>query len=524
MFAKAMNQNITTSNGAVSLSTPDSSGVSDGRLSLFFKAVRGLDDNKLNDYVKKASKENIVDTFLLAFNIRDCRGGKGERDIGRTCLKLLFLNYPEQFTDIIHLIPEYGRWDDLLEFFPNVLNIDQKNNTGEFNIDVENIVNYTLCVYNQTKIVELFGKRLKEDKELMLEGKPCSIACKWAPTENDSMDKIYKVYKTLADIMGISCKELRKNYLTPLRTYINVVEHYMCAKEWNKIDYSKVPSCAMLKLKKAFEKNDEIRFKEWSEKLHSGQSKVCGKQLFPHELVKEMRKNNKADEVCEAQWKTIKDLTLKTGTLSKSIVISDTSASMNSPDYIPLDVSVAMGLIISECTVGNFHNNVITFNHIPQFVEIKDGTLYERYEQLKNIPWGGTTDLQKTFEMILDKAKNAKLSEEDMPEKIWLISDMQFNSIGGEGNIPKITNFQYIDELYKKSGYKRPNLIFWNVNGSSNDFPVSVDDNGTCLISGFSTAIMKSILENKEELNSYNILRKTLDSERLKAVKDALLK
>ncbi len=517
-----MSQNITTVNGAVSLPSPDLSGVSDGRLSLFFKSVRGLNENKMIEYIEKASKENIVDTFLLAFNIRDCRGGKGEREIGRMCLKWLFLNYPEEFMDIINLIPEYGRWDDLLEFFPKVLYITPYNITDNITDNFENNVNdtvkYTLCIYNQNRIVKLFGETLKKDKELMMEGKPCSIACKWAPTENDSMDKIYKVYKTLADSMGITCKELRKIYLTPLRTYINVVEHYMCAKEWNKIDYSKVPSCAMLKLKKAFEKNDEIRFKEWSEKLHSGETKVCGKQLFPYELVKEMRTKNESDEVCEAQWKTIKELTLKNGTLSKSIVICDTSGSMESPNYVPIDVSISMGLIISECTIGDFHNNVITFNNIPQFVNIKDGTLYERYRQLKSIPWGGSTDLQKTFEMILEKGKEAKISQEDMPETMWIISDMQFNIID-----QKITNFQYIDELYKNSGYTRPNIIFWNVNGSFEDFPVSVDDNGTCLISGFSTAIMKSIIEiGKEDLNSYTILRKTLDSERLQKVKDAL--
>jgi len=245
---------------------------------------------------------------------------------------------------------------------------------------------------------------------------------------------------------------------------------------------------------------------------------VCGKQLFPYELVKEMRTKNESDEVCEAQWKTIKELTLKNGTLSKSIVICDTSGSMESPNYVPIDVSISMGLIISECTIGDFHNIVITFNDIPQFVNIKDGTLYERYRQVKNIPWGGSTDLQKTFEMILEKCKESKLLEEDMPEIIWIISDMQFNSID-----KKMTNFEYIDELYKKSGYTRPKIVFWNVNGSSEDFPVSVDDNGTCLISGFSTAIMKSIIENGgEELNSYSILRKTLDSERLNKVKDDL--
>ena len=118
MFAKAMSMFITTSNGALSISTPDSSLKTDGRLSLFFKAVRCIKDDKLFKYLEKASEEDIIDTFIICFNVRDPRGGKGERDIGRKMFTWLFLNKPEKFEKVFHLIPEYGRWDDLLYLFP----------------------------------------------------------------------------------------------------------------------------------------------------------------------------------------------------------------------------------------------------------------------------------------------------------------------------------------------------------------------------------------------------------------------
>ena len=104
-----------------------------------------------------------------------------------------------------------------------------------------------------------------------------------------------------------------------------------------------------------------------------------------------------------------------------------------------------------------------------------------------------------------------------MPKKMFIISDMQFDHA-----CDNKTNFELIEEKYQKSGYVRPQIIFWNVNGSSSDFSVSVSDNGTALISGFSTSIMKSVLEGKD-FSPYSIMRITLDDTRLQQVKSRLL-
>ena len=523
-FATAMNitQNGVTWNNALSLSSPDKNGKTVGRMSLFYKSVRGLDLPRLYKYMSEAATENIVDTFLIAFNIRDCRGGKGERDLGRKALIWLFINYPSQFMKIAHLITEYGRADDILQFFPSVLDLKSIDYVRDNYVSVIPDDTHLLNLQNlQTDIVQIFANKLFEDRNLMLQGKPCTITAKWSPTEGDSLDRKSGVYKTLASHMKISPRDLRKLYITPLRSYINIVERFMCSKEWYEIDYNKVPSCAMKRLKKAFKKHDEDRFNEWQASLSKDDknvAKVNAKQIFPHELIREIRTSYHADRVCEAQWKILEDECLNLGTLNDSIVVVDTSSSMHSPNYLPIDVAVALGLLISNCTKGVFRNHVITFNTTPEFVRITDDSLFNRWHQLSNIPWGGSTNLEGTFRMILHRAKIGRLLPEDMPKRLWIISDMQFNEISGGS---PLTNFQAIDKMYAEYDYIRPQIIFWNVNGSSHDFPVTSGENGTALISGFSPSIMKSIL-NGSDISPFTVLRETLDGTRLNAVKVAL--
>ena len=522
-FAAAMVKNAKTWNNAVSLSTPDPSGKMSGRVSLFFKSVRGLTIPQLYQYMKDSSNEDVIDTFLLSFNIRDCRGGKGERDLGRRSLIWLFLNYPKQFYNIMCLIPEYGRWDDLLQFFPNVLDLsDIKYLRQNYCADISD-QNLNSLKYLQSNIVKIFSSQLKNDLKAMNEGKPCSLAAKWAPTEKDSLDSEHGVYKTLATSMGISPRVLRKKYLTPLRGYIKIVEKYMCDRKWNEIDYNKVPSCAMKKLKKAFEKHDVERFQEWKTALSKNDpsvAKVCGKQLYPHELVREIRNSGRSDAVCEAQWKVLEEETLKLGSLEDSVVVVDTSASMHCNDYLPFDVACSLGILISGATRGCFKNHVITFNNNPEFVLIKEGTLINRWIQVSGINWGGSTNIQKTFEMILERSKQFELKQEDMPKRLFIISDMQFNCVEGYNDSNK-TNYEKIEEMYKQSGYTRPQIVFWNVNGLSNDFPVTVGDHGTAMISGFSPSLLSSIIKG-QDFSPYGIVRETLDGERLSKVKELL--
>jgi hypothetical protein len=520
MTSKFVNA-MTTANGALSLGSVDPEGNYQGLMSLFFKAVRGLPINRLYDYLIKASKENIIDTFLLVFNIRDCRGGKGERELGRKSLIWLFINHTQLFLKIVLLIPEYGRWDDLLSLFPTVLDLTDINYVRS-NFSSSSITEEKLVVIrsHQIDIMKIFTNKLTEDYNIMMEGKPCSLAAKWAPSEGGSLDTKTGVFKNMVSAMNITPKKLRK-MLSALRSYIRIVEKYMCDHKWDEIDYNKVPSCAMNRLKKSFEKHDSERFNEWKKALSKNEpsiAKVNAKQLFPHELIKQMRNTHKSDEVLEAQWKVIVDECKKLGVFDKTLVVADTSSSMHSPNYLPVDVAVSMGLLISECVSGDFKDFVATFNTDPHFIKIKEGSLFERWNQVYNLPWGGSTDLEKTMQKIYDMSITFKLSASDMPKILLIVSDMQFNACTGSS----ITNYQNINKIFGSSGLKPPKIVFWNVNGSSEDFPVTYDEKGTCLISGFSPSIMKTVL-NGSDMSPYIVMRNTLDDDRLLRVREALL-
>lgn len=509
-FAQAMNASSFTNNGALSYGSPDPSNLASGRLSLFFKGCRGLTTPTLFNFLEQSAKENLIDTFLLAFHLRDVRQGKGERFLGRQALLWLFTHYPIEFEKVMKLIPEYGRWDDLLHFFPSVANFT----------DYKTIVNEDSLKEIQNKVVMFMAEQLKEDQKNMEAGKPCSLCAKWTPTEGCGLDRKYDIFKTLATALHTSPKILRTKYNTPLRAYLEITEKYMCCNQWGKIDFNKVPSCTMKRLQKAFEKHDKNRFEQWKKDLVSGDgsAKVNAKTLHPHELVSIARKTRTVDEVTEAQWKVLVSEVKKLGSLKDAVVVVDTSSSMHTPNFLPLDVAVSLGLIISEVVEGPFHGQAITFNSVPQFCVIPDGNLQTRYERMSKMPWGGSTNIEGTFKLILNRATECKLAQEDMPKRLIIISDMQFNAIEGIYR----TNMEQIDKLYDQYNYKRPQIVFWNVNGSSNDFPVTVNHDNTVMLSGFSPSILKSLLQGTD-FNPLSILRTTLDDKRYDAVREALV-
>lgn len=481
---------------------------SNGRVSLFFKSRRGLNVPQHYQYMIQADRENPIETFLLSFHIRDCRGGKGERDIGRRCFIWLFINRPRIFIKIINLIPMYGRWDDLLQFFPGVLDISNINYVrSNFYSNVPNQKRLIVLQTIQQHIVKIFAQQLREDHNNMIMGKPCSLAAKWAPTEGDSLDKISDVFKTLATEMKISPRSLRKEYLTPLRAYIKVVERFMCDQKWSEIDYSKVPSKAMKRLKKSFENHDKMRFQIWKNNFKVDNTN----HFYPHELIREIRIKNRATILCSQKWTIFEEEILKLGVFDDCIAVVDTSPSMYSNDYLPFDISICLGLLISKANNGPFKNHIINFKEFPSFILLdSDECIYNRWYKISKINWGGTINIQSVFELILQRGRLFKINQKDMPKRVFIISDMQFD---------KINDFKYIEQKYETSLYKCPQIVFWNVNGSTTDF--SIDNNGTIIISGFSPEIFNIIVRNKN-ISPYNIVQNTLYSERLKPVRISL--
>lgn len=499
------------------------------RVKFFFKCMRNTNTPLLYSYLKECAKENLLDTFLLVFNLRDCRHGKGERTLAKKAFIWLFINYPTEFTSIVHLIPDYGRWDDILSLWPKILqlrlhsaeyiqkNYDSKTVTEDSLIKLRNL---------QTTFVKLLGNQLIKDKQNMENGKNISLCAKWAPSEKDSLNQKYKIVTVLVNQMNWSLKEYRSIYLTPLRQYLDIVERKMCSKQWEDINFSKVPSQAIHRLKNAFERHTPDSFRVWKNQVILGEEKVNSGQLFPHELIVKIKYSNSINDFVELQWA---ELEKNYNNFSDAIFLIDVSQSMHAwqwkskhevqnLNFAPIDIAIALGILGSNSVSGEFHNHIISFHSTPSFTVLPDSSLFERFNIIKNMGWAGSTNLYAVFELILKQAKSSNLPSEKMPKRLFIISDMQFDSIEGYTNK---THFQAIEKLYASSNYNIPQIIFWNVAGDVIDLPVHSNKQNTALLSGFSLNLIDSVFSDVR-LTPYDMMRNVLDDQHYLPIKNCI--
>ena len=442
-----------TANGMVTNSTSLNSNVD-----MFFLAgaSRKMSDKDIEILFQKAIVEDPSVALKLMFWARDVRGGAGERRFFRVCSKFLNNNYLSYLEKNIKLVPEYGRWDDIFE-------LDEK------------------------LVLPLIKEGLDKENGLL---------AKWLDRQGPFANKIRKY-------MGLTPKEYRKLVVG----LSNTVEQKMCAKDWNDITYSHVPSVAMNKYRKAFLKNDMGRFNEYIELVHEGKEEIKAGVLFPHMLY-DAWKRNEDKRAVEAQWINLPDFMADSN--ERAIPVCDVSGSMSG---LPMSVSVALGVYISERNKSIFKDAFITFSSTPKMEYLK-GTLYERLRQLESAEWGGSTNLEGVYKLILNKATKNNLPESEMPTKILIISDMEFNQCTQNGSD---TALSMIQRMYAEAGYKMPDIIFWNVNGRLGNVPANFKAKNVGLVSGFSPAILKSVLSGSIDTPA-SLMLKTINSERYKPI------
>lgn len=490
-----------TENGALSHSTTQ-----DGRLDYFAKVLRDTPEQEIRRHLNASWKASPLDTMRLIAQKRDCRGGSGEKKAFYESIRWTVENHPEAASAFIPLVPHFGTWKDgFLCFCDTSL---------------------------EKQWLQFVANQLKEDLKALdaVDGKDSktsvSLCAKWVPSERSSLNKrLNGVYDRLVEAMefegGVSNqtrKHFRTAYLTPIRQYINIVERMMCGKQWEHIDYQKVPSVAMNRLRKAFKRNDPERFQSFLDDVSSGKKTIKASQLFPHEMVRHYYKNRAFDQVIDEQWKAYVEKTSELGQLDKAVIVSDVSGSMECNDGLPMMVSIALGLLISTLTNGPFNGTVITFETSPKFHKIDTKqSLKDQVRQLRSAPWGGSTNVQAVFDLILDRAKQHNLNEEDMPRTLIIVSDMQFNSADRGISGGFFTNFEHIKAKYRHAGYNMPQLIFWNVAGRTEDFPVTKSEFNTAMVSGFSPCHLKYLTTGKIT-TPYDLMREAIDSERYACV------
>lgn len=430
---------------------------------------------------QRAYSEDKQTAARIMYWARDIRGGAGERKAFNVMMNWLAKNDSVTANQLIQHIPEYGRWEDM--------------------VDLVNVPELT------TNITNIIRAQLIEDIANMETGKSVSLMAKWLPGVNTGKASSALAKKYFVGKISKNEKTYRQT-LSKLRKHIGVVEQQMCANDWTGIEYKKVPSNAMSLYSASFGKHDKEGFGSYMEAVKSGETKINASTLFPYDIINKV-KQNKEIEVAEAQWKALPNYIKET---SSVITVVDVSGSMEcaagkSSSVTCKDVAISLGLYTAERLSGIYKDCMITFSESPVFVNVANiNNLRTKYSTINNSQWSMNTNLEKVYKLILDTAVKHKCAQNEIPSTILIVSDMQFDGA--------VSGRSHIDNMklkFEQHGYTCPKVVFWNVNDNDNK-PATTKD-GAIMISGFSPAILTNAL-NAEIKSPVELMQLTIDSER----------
>lgn len=509
----------------------------DSRVVLSTLLVRGCDpitiENKFN---KVLDDGHLVDAVVLAFMTRNIRGGKGERDLFFHMYSTLFKSKPDLVSFLLELIPHYGSWRDvfdLLEYQPTLKKF----------------------------IIPFVKEQLEKDEKSMAEEKSVSLLAKWIPRERNPYGKEFAYALSTKSTIQARYAESRKRIST-LNKYLKTTEIAMCGNTWDKIVPSSVPGRCMKVHSKAFlnlklssnelrKPDNEIRnkcrenFQEYFAKTASGKAKAKGSDtLYPHEIVNKIEEilsssyiNEDERNMLIGSWDAFVKTAKEQGGLGRSIAMCDFSGSMHG---LPLQVSRALGLLISEVTTDSFKNTMLTFDSTPKLVKIPEYcNIFQKVQWLKehsSYGQGLSTDFQKAMDLVLENLVKKRVPVGEEPENIIVLTDMAWDAACGSNeesyytpnsykyNVktkPWQTHIQMIRENFKKvgetmwgegKGYKVPRIVIWNLSYICEDIHAKPNEEGVVMLSGWSPALFKVLMAKGVEIQTpLSALRYLLD-------------
>lgn len=497
--------NVTlTTNGAVARKTTNSD-----LLDLFGMggAYRQRSDEDVILLFQKAYKENPVYALKCLFYLRDVRGGQGERRFFRVVMRWLARTDTDAVIRNLRQVPEFGRWDDLYVFVGTPAQ------------------------------AEAF-KFIKEQLALDVQCKTPSLLAKWLKSENTSSADSRRLGNLTRISLGMSHKQYRKT-LSILRTRINVLEKLMSENRWDEIEFDKIPSKAGMKYKNAFARHDLERMKSeknvqtYEEFAKDTTTKVNAKTLYPYEVVAEAtkamgcdswygwgRRNNTVpmDDtnrlMVNKYWDNLADYFK--GAAFDGLAVVDTSGSMTgSAADAPINVAISLGLYCAEKARGPFAGHYVSFSSRPQLIATEGVDFCDKVKRIYQTNLCENTNIEATFDMLLNTAIKNHCSQADLPKNLIIISDMQFDQARGYGWGRKAdgsvrTLMEQIEAKWNAHGYLMPTLTFWYVNAAHQNVPMEMKD-GVNFVSGMSPSLFEQIMSGK---TGYDLMMDKLDSER----------
>ena len=465
-FANAVvNQEARTTNG---MKTRQSAA--NACVDLFYKAGAMRGKNIVPDFTAAFVENSNIAMRIMGW-LRDVRGGAGERELFRQVLTHLESRDTDAATALLHKVPELGRWDDVLVF-----------QTPAMKAKAFDMVKAALDANN-------------------------GLCAKWMPRKGP-------VSNELRTHFGWTPKFYRKR----LVELTKVVETDMCAKNWDNINFSHVPSLAASRYKKAFFRNTD-KYAEYVAKLVKGDDpkvKVNAGAVYPYDVLKGLINHygssfNKTElDLVTKQWEALENFVGDANILPMVDVSgSMTCAAGHKSTFSCLDVAVSLGLYLADKNTGVFKDTFLTFSGSPELLNLK-GNIVDKINQMNSSKWGMNTDVISAFKKILKVATDGNVAEADMPKMLLILSDMQFDACARFDD----TALQSIARNYEAAGYAVPKIVFWNINAADN-VPVKYDTRGVALVSGFSPSIVKAVLKaDMEDFTPEGIMLKTVMQDR----------
>lgn len=444
----------------------------------FFALVGGLRFNpeKVEDLFARALSEDYSIAIKNLFYARDIRGGMGERQSFRTCFRHLCNFYPADATKLLPFIVEYGRFDDLFEARSTKV---------------------------EEAMVDFVRKQLERDIESFEKNGSTSLLPKWLPSINASNRRTIHTALFFCEKLGYSKRDYRK-LLSALRRG-KIIENYLREKDYS-FNYASVPSQALHKYQKAFERNDFMRYKQYIQDVSDGVESINTQTLFPYQIIKgyDIYSSEEPSDLLKKSMQIKWEALPRSADTSNTIVVRDGSASMTRYNALPLYMATSLAILFSEQLTGEFKNRFITFSSYPQLIELPDSApLWQKLKLCYRENDCTNTDISRVYDLIYTTSLKIQ-DPEDFIRRIVIISDMEFDA--GVKNVP---TYEIMREKFEKAGLPLPEIVYWNVAAHGIRFPANKDHPNIRFISGSSVHVL-NILLNNETVSAVNLMYKTL--------------
>ena len=481
-FANAVKNNTNTKfteNGARAYTTQGNA------LTDLFAQVGALRPRTEQEIADKYAAAFAVDPLLatkMLFYAGNVRGGLGERRTFRICLKWLATNHPSIAIKNAALIPHFNRWDSMFVLIGTPA---------------------------EKEMWKVIADQLNSDMAAVAASKttrkpqPISLLAKWMPTETASSKETRTRAFYAMNKLGLTPRAYRK-VLSALRKHLKVVETSMSAQEWQAIQYAQVPSYAMKNYRKAFAKHDPDGFTAYKTSLVKGETKVNASTLFPYDLVDQyIHKHNAEDGILEAQWKALPNYVSGENNI---LVMADVSGSMDWHGGRPMATSIGLATYFAQHNKGAYHNLYMSFSSTPEFIRLREGcSLREACNYVMNTEVGYSTNLEKAFDHILRHAVMNRISNEEMPAALVVVSDMEIDPYIRQSRM------NFVDAMktkFARHGYTLPKLILWNVEARNDTFLSKQD--GVICVSGQAASTFRELCGNLDGKTTWDIMVETL--------------